>query len=245
MGKFVDLTGQRFGKLLVIERVEPHAKRENTHSYWKCRCDCGNEKRIDGTKLTSGRTKSCGCLKNKNGIDRYNFVDLVGQKFGKLKVLEMAQIKDKRIYWLCECDCGNKKVVLGSSLKSKRTTSCGCKKMESRKGEETLINRIYLTYKNHAKKRNKDFCLDKDFFWSLTQLPCYYCGAEKTNTAKNYYLEDSIQYNGIDRIDSALGYTIDNVVPCCIECNQAKNDLSQSYFKSWIEKVYNNFVKLR
>ena len=59
MGKFIDLTGQKFGRLTVIERVES-AKKKNT--IWRCLCDCGVEKNIPACDLKSGHTKSCGCL---------------------------------------------------------------------------------------------------------------------------------------------------------------------------------------
>lgn len=58
MPKLIDLTGKRFGRLIVIERCE------NKHKapYWKCKCDCGNVCVIQGRKLRDGITKSCGCL---------------------------------------------------------------------------------------------------------------------------------------------------------------------------------------
>lgn len=59
MGKFVDLTGQRFEKLVVIRRAE------NTsygHPQWLCQCDCGNQTIVLGAHLRSGHTKSCGCM---------------------------------------------------------------------------------------------------------------------------------------------------------------------------------------
>lgn len=58
MGKFIDLTGRRFGRLVVLERA-PSRKHK---TYWKCRCDCGTEKEILRDSLLGGRTKSCGCL---------------------------------------------------------------------------------------------------------------------------------------------------------------------------------------
>lgn len=57
MGKFIDLTGQRFGKLLVIKRV---GSDKSKHSTWLCQCDCGNKKIISRSCFRS--TKSCGCL---------------------------------------------------------------------------------------------------------------------------------------------------------------------------------------
>ena len=58
MGKLIDLTGQRFGRLVVIGRGENKGR----FTCWNCKCDCGNEKVIRATDLKSGKTQSCGCL---------------------------------------------------------------------------------------------------------------------------------------------------------------------------------------
>lgn len=58
--KAPDLTGRRFGKLIVIEKVEYNRKIRST--IWRCRCDCGNEKNVAHTSLTRGICRSCGCL---------------------------------------------------------------------------------------------------------------------------------------------------------------------------------------
>lgn len=52
-------------------------------------------------------------------------IDLTGQKFGRLTVLE-RDLNRKGVYWICRCDCGNVKSILGQHLKSKHTQSCGC-----------------------------------------------------------------------------------------------------------------------
>lgn len=63
MGKFIDLTGKKFNRLLVKERdFSKHGKR----TYWKCQCDCGNITIVDGVKLKNGTAKSCGCLNEEN-----------------------------------------------------------------------------------------------------------------------------------------------------------------------------------
>ena len=66
MGRFVDLTGQRFGRLTVIERAEDYV-RPNGHSLvqWHCICDCGNEQISAGYSLTHGRCTSCGCARTE------------------------------------------------------------------------------------------------------------------------------------------------------------------------------------
>lgn len=129
MGKLKDLTGKRFGKLVVIERDEtkilPSGQRK---TYWKCKCDCGNDCSVSATNLQSGHSVSCGCQQK---ISRLGHIkDLTGQKFGRLLVVKRA---DDKYYggvrytaWLCRCDCGNMTVVNTSSLTSGNTTSCGC-----------------------------------------------------------------------------------------------------------------------
>ena len=75
MGKKVDLTGQRFGKLVVVKDVG----RKNGGVLWECLCDCGKHTNVVSNNLAIGNTESCGCMTTK--------VDLTGQRFGKWTVL--------------------------------------------------------------------------------------------------------------------------------------------------------------
>lgn len=59
MGKFIDLTGKKFGRLTVLERTEEKGSRSEIK--WQCKCDCGNVVIVRGQYLRSGATKSCGC----------------------------------------------------------------------------------------------------------------------------------------------------------------------------------------
>ena len=59
MGTFKDLTGKRFTRLVALCRVG----KIGDAAVWRCRCDCGVERRVAITQLTSGHTKSCGCLR--------------------------------------------------------------------------------------------------------------------------------------------------------------------------------------
>lgn len=59
----IDLTGQRFGRLTVIERAENTRSYYTTRPTWRCRCDCGNEAIVIGENLKRGGTRSCGCLR--------------------------------------------------------------------------------------------------------------------------------------------------------------------------------------
>lgn len=68
MGALIDLTGRRFGRLVVLRRAEtrykygPRGQVIRTEPTWLCRCDCGREKAVLGMNLREGRSNSCGCL---------------------------------------------------------------------------------------------------------------------------------------------------------------------------------------
>ena len=69
--RFVDLSGQRFGKLLVVERVQNQKyKSGQSHTRFLCKCDCGNEAVVTGSNLRSGHTQSCGCFRAKVTAER-------------------------------------------------------------------------------------------------------------------------------------------------------------------------------
>ena len=94
-----DLTGQRFGKLTVIERASKPEGVKGTAIYWLCKCDCGNEKIIRGSNLRNGMTQSCGCLIIKNGRER-NRDNKTGEKgvyFLRAKNKYTAQISYNKI----------------------------------------------------------------------------------------------------------------------------------------------------
>lgn len=59
--RFNDLSGKRFGKLLVVKRISPVGQKV----IWECKCECGNTINLPTSYLTSGDTKSCGCLREK------------------------------------------------------------------------------------------------------------------------------------------------------------------------------------
>lgn len=61
MGRFMDLTGERFGRLTVLYSVDT----TRNATLWHCRCDCGVEKNVTAGKLRSGNTRSCGCLRRE------------------------------------------------------------------------------------------------------------------------------------------------------------------------------------
>ena len=69
---YIDLTGRRFGRLVVLSESEPQIKITPERKYkkrrWLCQCDCGNQCIVSMSNLRGGHTKSCGCLSNENRI---------------------------------------------------------------------------------------------------------------------------------------------------------------------------------
>lgn len=135
MSNKLNLTGQRFGNLTVIEEY-PERKRGLVQ--WVCQCDCGNTTIVPGSYLKNGNTKSCGCMKSI-GLVRFNqevsneTAIPLGTRFGKLVVVEDLGLKPaypgapkKRRWYKCQCDCGNITEAKANSLKTGQRTSCGC-----------------------------------------------------------------------------------------------------------------------
>lgn len=125
----VSLIGQRFGKLVVVERA---ANSPNGNARWSCVCDCGSKTTSFGSDLRRHRTTTCGCganqaTRNRHAVKR----DLVGKRFGRLTVIEFAGLNSyPRSTWRCRCDCGEQVVVTGHHLAGKETVSCGCRRRE-------------------------------------------------------------------------------------------------------------------
>lgn len=119
--KCKDLTGVVFGRLTVQKKVGI-----NRHHgiMWLCVCECGNEVTASQNNLKTGHVQSCGCSRN-------DYVDLSGQVFGRLTVIERYNKKGFGVIrFLCKCSCGNEKIVTSSNLTKGSTNSCGCLRLE-------------------------------------------------------------------------------------------------------------------
>ena len=126
-----DLTGQRFGRLLVVRATD---ERRNQKVVWECKCDCGNTAYVKSSLLKNGSTASCGCLFKETIEDnaKKRTLDLTGQRFGRLLVIAATdERRNQKVVWKCKCDCGNTVNVIGTLLKNGKTTSCGCLRKET------------------------------------------------------------------------------------------------------------------
>lgn len=163
--------------------------------------------------------------------------DISGQKFNRLLVLPCYKRKKNTTHWLCKCDCGTIKFIDASSLQRDYTKSCGCLKNENIAKKSKIWNdkKVFQSYKTRSKMEKKAFDFVYEDFISLIQKQCFYCGKKPSNLSKTKYC--SFVYNGLDRVDNSVGYCFSNCVPCCIECNRMKSNLSQKKFFEHLEKI--------
>ena len=170
------------------------------------------------------------------------YTESTGQRFNKLILLKLEffqkeNTKNSQYYWLCECNCGNKLWIRADRVHTQK--SCGCIRKEIHRLEKGVAarNSYYSQYKTSAKLKELEFTLTVEQFANLTSGACHYCG-DIPSLIRSYprgwggYI-----HNGIDRIDSSKGYTLDNCVSCCKTCNFAKNTTNYFDFLAWIERL--------
>ena len=186
-----DRTGKRYGRLVALYPTE---KRAGTNIIWHCKCDCGKEIDVDGSQLGT-KIFSCGCLRRDMAREKglAQMKDLTGQQFGKLTVLSYVLVENKPgSHWLCQCECGNQKVVSYKNLIQGKTTSCGCSHIRS-KGEQKIASLL--------KQHNIPFVQEKIFEncrFVETNLPARF----------DFYVDNKylIEYDGEQHfIDSFYG----------------------------------------
>ena len=116
MGKIIDLTNKKFGKLTVLKMAK---ERIGNEIAWDCKCDCGKEITVKGVYLRSGDTKSCGCIRRETMKMRSKkkATDFIGKTFGELTIIEDSgqRASDGSILWRCKCSCGNNNYLTVSS----------------------------------------------------------------------------------------------------------------------------------
>lgn len=183
MGRVIDITGMKFNKLTVIRRYE--FNNSQNKPLWVCICDCENTEEIivTGSSLKNGGTKSCGCLKTQHikSLGKSSAKNLMSLKFGRLFVVKkVGSTKNRRVVWLCKCDCGNEIEIESSSLLSGATKSCGCLRREiisfNNKNNKKLniydfdeFNNIIIGYTSNTNNQfiidYEDFNLIKNYTW--------------------------------------------------------------------------------
>lgn len=208
--------GSKVGKLTIIA-LETGTNKLHNQTTYKCLCECGNSKYVAAANLRSGFVSSCGCLSAASK-------SLVGQKFGRLTVLELApkrpidparpRAHNRSRRWKCRCDCGNLTEVGTDKLNSGHTRSCGCLHTEVATSQFDKINAekaenrgdpSLIAAGNVYNESYNDGDISLEQFIEVSRNPCHYCGILPYN--KRLYPggltyaskeECSFTYNGLD-----------------------------------------------
>jgi 5-methylcytosine-specific restriction endonuclease McrA len=179
--------------------------------------------------------------------------DITGQVFGRITVISRAQNpgtrkNDTAAYWNCHCTCGKDIVLRGYSLTSGKAHSCGCLKRESPhlaafSGPKYSpdISAAHLVWGATYKE------MPFEEYYPLSQQPCHYCNQEPSLIKEAILKNKSnivFKYNTLDRIDSNKRHTINNVVPCCKNCNRAKSDYTYEEFLARVDRLIHNIDRV-
>lgn len=180
-------------------------------------------------------------------------LQLDGMRVGKLIVIKrVGSNKNGQALWECICDCGNIAYQTSSSLNNQIVKSCGCAEFKFPKGNkigsfrhlnkaDAVVAWLYHRYERKAILTSKEFDLSLNEFRSLIIQPCYYCGTTDNilKACINHVDARKVlaRVNGIDRVDNRFGYSVDNCVPCCTNCNTAKMTLTVDEYINLCKRV--------
>lgn len=170
-------------------------------------------------------------------------INIVGQRYGKLVVLEELPSKktpsgQTRAQVLVRCDCGREAQMTSANLRFGNTKSCGCSTYDNHFKEDY---HVYMTYvyndvKAAAEARGREFSLTRERIQELIEGNCIYCNQPPTPRTIKRGRNITFPYNSIDRVDNGKGYVEGNVASCCSQCNRAKASFTLQQFVSWLSR---------
>lgn len=251
--KSASCVGQRFGRLQVVALAPRDAA--HRHVRFECLCECGVKFVGLAGNIRRGLTTSCGCLRrerlaqamrkservatarrNQSEQARLYRESLVGRRFDRLLVVELL-VHGKKARYRCLCDCGNEATTTRANLERGHTKSCGCFRTFRHPARQVGVRKLFYRYTFAAKRRGLSFTISLDRFRELTSQECHYCGGPPSLTIGSRSKHSEYRYNGVDRVDSRVGYEEDNIVPCCGVCNRMKADLPLDVFEQHVSRI--------
>lgn len=140
------------------------------------------------------------------------YIDLSGKRFGRLIAGERMTSPTGKSYWICECDCGNSKAVLGESLRNGKTKSCGCFRKESTRASFSVHGKCKSAeYQSWQGMHSRCSNINNQAYWRYGGRGIKVCS--RWSSFANFYADmgdkPSVDMS-IDRIDNDLGYSPEN-----------------------------------
>ena len=169
------------------------------------------------------------------GLENKRCRDLRGQRFGWLIPIDV-DLSRNRIYWRCQCDCGNTKCVAAKHLVGGKIKSCGCKHHRcgktnpSWKGYEDISGKYWETLRRNASKRGLAFGISIEYAWQVFRRQDGKCALTGQPLQFKSHSEISDGTASLDRIDSRKGYVKGNVQWVHKHVNTIKWDLPLDIF---------------
>lgn len=134
----------------------------------------------------------------------------------------------------------------GCQTYTRRATRVGIPPSNKLSDLERTVSQIVQSYSASAKVKGLSFALDKEFITSIVFKNCFYCGCVPNSVktlGQGKWKRNSLPTNGIDKLNSDIGYTEENVVPCCTECNYFKSNISFENFCLKVHTISDNLRK--
>lgn len=221
-GKVKDLTGKRFGRLVVLENIGRKTKSPNV--YWKCQCDCGNIKDVRGDYLRNGGTSSCGCFGDENRKkkgrwrERKQVCSICGKPF---------TYKSPTTPKCCSQECRRK--FDSDYVRLRNSSSFEMKLAAQVRGIKHKCKKEKLAY-----DLSKEFVINK---FNEQEGKCCKTGLTFTLNNCGQSGGKSPWSPSIDRRNPNKGYTKDNVQLVCLMYNFCKGVWSEEEVKQFVNAV--------
>lgn len=225
MAKPIDITGNKYGKLTAIEFAYSSSYHERI---WKCKCDCGNDAYVSIHSLTSGNTKSCGCLsqyvrrKKKKPVSNYK-CDYCGCDIYVIPY----RLKTAKKHF-CKRSCQ------GAYYREHPNETAGYKeRSDVERFFAAKIVRLHVS----ARKRGIPFSNELRFenlvdLWNKQNGLCYYTGIPMS-----FNSDDKMYLVSVDRVDNKIGYEPGNIVLCCCAFNALKFSYNHDEVIRFVQKL--------
>lgn len=216
----------------------------------------------------SGKTRGCKYCYQKQPLrwERYKYHP--GDLIGDYELIECTGRQEGK--WKAKCiKCGKEQIIRISNAQKRISSGCsycnphfGQRMPQNTFGQNRYIKPILYTldersYRSYKKKfenfNSRSTCKYKEFNLTLEEWTrlihgnCFYCGAPPTSdnqwnkgNNKRKTAPEDFRINGIDRVDSSKGYTIDNCVSCCKMCNSMKQDIEVNNWYRQMRKILNH-----
>jgi HNH endonuclease len=224
MPAFIDLTGQRFGRLLVLHRDMTKTTKTGGVSYI-CLCDCGNTTSRPRNTLVTGNTKSCGCLKAEQQIHElgWNHPDVRNprrkQLYAQKKAAGHVRIRNAAYYERSrarhqERMQENPEAVRETWRKAKKQYSIshpGSDTENTRRRRARIMGAAVNDFTNTQWEEMK-----AAYGYRCVYCPhdCWRCRQKKHTLTQDH----------ITPLSKGGDNTASNIVPACLSCNSKKND---------------------